>query len=436
MKGTSLTQTVGYLQLFRQNRNFRYLFFARISSLLGDWFNVLAVLALLRSMGHHSATSFGLVLILKTLPSLLMAPIAGVFADRMSRRLLMILSDIARFFILLAMLSLTFFPKVWLLYVLIVLQAMAATFFEPARNALLPEIVNDEELTAANTVGAASWSLMLTVGSLLGGLFTAFLGWQAAIAVDALTYLVSMMLLFRLQEPPMPARPKSNTSTSLIDLLGLRDLYEGWSYIFRRPRILSLVLVKTGWCLAGSINLVLTLLGERVFAVAGLPMLGVTVLYVARGIGTGLGPFVSRHLSQSREDAMERFIAVGFLCGAVFYMLIPLSPNLWIVCPLLVCAHLGGATIWVFSTIRLQQLVPNEVRGRVFATEQAGFTVAMAISTAVYSVFVDKEVASLRWITAFIGFGMIVPTVLWLLRGWRLGWAGEKAQQEAILKTV
>ena len=77
----------------------------------------------------------------------------------------------------------------------------------------------------------------------------------------------------------------------------------------------------------------------------------------------------------------------------------------------------------MFSTVRLQQLVPTEVRGRVFAVEQACFTCAYAVSTGVYGLAIDGEWVDLRVATAMLGLSLLVPTLGWLARGWRLGWA-------------
>ena len=87
----------GYLSVLRDHRDFRYLYLARTVSLLGDWFNLLAVLALTREIHGASAQVVGWVLILKLLPIFLLGPIAGVVADRFSRKRIMIASDLGRF---------------------------------------------------------------------------------------------------------------------------------------------------------------------------------------------------------------------------------------------------------------------------------------------------------------------------------------------------
>ncbi|MFT4974301.1 MAG: hypothetical protein ACI8S6_000183 [Myxococcota bacterium] len=410
---------VGYVALLRDNASFRRLFLSRLVSLFGDWFNLLAALALLRAIGAESAGAFGWVLILKMLPSALLAPVAGVVADRVSRRGLMIGADLVRAVIVAGMLLALWYPEPALIYALLGLQAAVSVFFEPARSALLPDIVSPEELTAANALGAATWSAMLALGSAAGGLFTATLGWQAALVVDVGSYLLSAVLLLGLVEPDWE-RSKARGLLS-----GFRDLAEGIRYMAGRGAVWTLALVKSGWMLgAGAATLLLTLLGEQVFSGAvGEGILAVTVLYMARGLGTGSGPILARWISSSDPPKMERLIGAGYITGGVFYLGVAVSPSLWVAAAMVTLAHLGGATCWVFSTIRLQQLVPSRLRGRVFAAEQAPLTLASAGVVAIYSGLSDRAGLPPRTLLAAMALSMSVPALAWTLRGRWLGWA-------------
>ena len=412
-------ETVGYMALWTGNPDFRRLFLARMVSLFGDWFNLLAVLALLREIGAVSASSFGAVLILKTLPIVFALPFAGLVVDRMPRTLVMIGADVARAAVVALMLLIAWWPNPMILYALVVCQAVASAFFEPARNALLPDIVEAGALTAANAMGAAMWSTMLAFGSAAGGLLTAWLGWKAAIGVDIFTYLLSAVFLWQIREPAHHVVTQATARPAEF----LRDLAGGALYLSRRPRARSLALVKAAWSTAGAITLVLTVLGEHRLSVAGMPLVAVSVLYVARGIGTGLGPFVARRISRSEPAAMERLITVGFGMGGLAYLLLPWAPSLAPAALIVVFGHVGGATVWVFSTIRLQQMVPTAVRGRVFAIENAAFTVVVAASTAVWGWATDRDVFSLEHATMALGVVLTAAGAWWALRGWRLGWA-------------
>lgn len=430
-----MAHQVGVGELFRGNRGFRALYGARLVSLFGDWFNLLAIIALLRELGEDGAGVLAWVLIFKTLPNVLMAPIAGVVADRFSRRSIMIASDLLRFIVVLGFFLVQLYPQVSLLVALVMLQAALGAFFEPARNAILPDIVSDQELTAANTMDAATWSAMLTLGAAAGGLFTAAFGWRMALLVDAGSYLLSFIFMLGVPEVGAP-KERAPGPRDLADALGLRDMAWGLRYIRTRPRVLSLALVKSGFCLAGGITLTLTMLGERVYPIFGQPELGVAMFYVARGLGTGVGPFLSRWLAREDAGAMERCIGYGFLCAALFYMALPLAPAAAVAALIVMVAHFGGSTIWVFSTIRLQQLVPGEVRGRVFAAEQACFTSTLAAMTWIYGRIMDSDLLPLPWVPALLGLSLLLATALWALRGWRFGWAGAAARQEAALSAA
>jgi len=438
---------IGILPLFRSNADFRNLFFSRLISLFGDWFNLLAILALLRDLGDHSAASFAGVLVVKSLPAFV-APMAGVLVDRLPRRQLMIVADALRTLVVLGMLSMIWVQSLPLLYTLIVLQTLLGSVFEPARNALLPDLVEPRALTAANAASAASWSLMLALGSALGGLFTGAFGWEAALILDAATYVGSVVFLAHIRDPPRQERHPVGAG-GLADLLGIRDLIEGLRFMLGKPRVWTLALVKPLWQVTGARVLVLTLLGEIVFFVPDWKLLAVSVLFVARGIGTGVGPFLSRWLTRSDPAAMERALIPAFIGGAVFYAVAAVAPSLWIAAPAVIIAHLGGATIWVFSSIRLQQIVPSQVRGRVFSTEHAGFTLVMAIATGAFGPLGDAlpgwidgsawtwleptgdpvRIAPRLLMLSLAGL-TLVPLGMWVVRGWWLGWGGEPEVME------
>ena len=399
---------VGYVELLRGNIQFRNLYIARLVSLLGDWFNLIAILALLRSIGADSASAFGGALIVKALPSVVVTPWAGDLADRFSRKGIMLMSDVLRAFVVFGLFIVLWYPSVPLVYALMVLQAALAGFFEPARSALLPDIVKPEELTAANALGAATWSAMLTIGTALGGIFTAFLGWKLALVVDIGSYLLSAWFLLRVIEPPLPEHPKSTK--------GMSAYGEGLRFMIQRPAIWTMATVKVGWNCVGAVTLMLTILGERQYTIAENAIMGASFFYMMRGLGTGIGPIVSRYLSGSDPVKMERMIGWSFVWAALCYNTVPWLGNaMWVGIAILL-AHLGGATVWVFSTIRLQQLTPTAYRGRVFATEQACFLIFFVLTNMGYGHVVDQGWLQADAALAVMGSTLLLPAFLWFIR--------------------
>lgn len=398
---------IGYIELLKRNTQFRNLYFARLISLLGDWFNLIALLALLRAIGAETAMAFGTALIVKSLPTALVSPWAGDVADRFSRKRVMVIADLLRALAVSGLFLVVFFPSPILIYSLIILQAAIAGFFEPARTALLPEIVRPEELTAANALGAATWSAMLTLGMAAGGLFTAYFGWKAALVVDIGTYLLSAVFVLQITEPQMALNAKNK---------GLKAYNDGLKYLLGNFEVWSMAAVKMGWNFVGAVTLMITVLGETKFAIGEKAILGVSFLYVMRGFGTGVGPIISRALSQSKPRRMEFLIGFSFVWAAAWYNLIPYMSHIIGVGICIFFAHLGGATAWVFSTIRLQQLTPSAFRGRVFATEQAAFLLFFVACNLVYGNGVDAGYFEAGNALAIMGTTLLIPAALWAVR--------------------
>ena len=401
-------KSIGYLQLFRQNSNFRKFYGAHLISLFGDWCNVLAMLSLLRSMGHEDAGSFGGIFIAKSVATLMMLPLGGVVVDRFSRKSLMFWTDIGRALIVCCFFAAPLLQSVFFVYVLLWMQAILGAFFEPAKHALLPDIVTKEELPAASAINAVTWSTMLSLGTAIGGYLADNFGWQAALSVDVSSYLISAALVFFLIEPPFTATYK--------EFQVIQPFVDGWQYIRNRFSVGALILVKMMWGVMGSVSVMLAMLGEGKYKMAAGATAGVSLLYMARGIGTGLGPFIAKNFVGRDAFKAELTIGLGFLFGGLFYMPLALMDNIWSVACLVTSAHLGGSVIWVFSTQRLQQLVPTEIRGRVFSWDLLGFLIVHCIAIWLYSEMVDSYQIEPDVALAWGGAFMMIPTGLWFAK--------------------
>lgn len=410
----------GYLELLRRNRPFRLLFWARTVSLLGDWFNMISVLALLDRIQGERAQAFGWVLILKLLPLLVLGPAAGVVADRLDRKRILVSTDLLRAAVVLGFLTLTFWPRLWLLYALTVLQVSISAFFEPARTAAMSQICRPEELVPANALGAVTWSIMLTLGAALGGLANHAFGWQVAMVLDAATYVVSALLVLPLRIPrPAPRALRAG----LWHTLGFGDAMDGLHYMWRNPAVATIVWAKGAWGVGGAITLLLTMFGERVYRVRDSAVLGMTVFYSARGLGTALGPMLSRRLASDRSRSMALAMSVSFVVAALFYVAFGSVHSLWLAAAFVVLAHFGGATIWVFSTVLLQRTVPIALQGRIFAAELALFTLTFTLSTYVYGRLLDHAGCDPFALMRALGWSFLLAGLGWslLARRWPLG---------------
>jgi predicted MFS family arabinose efflux permease len=415
----------GYMELLRRNRDFRLLWLGQVISQLGDWFDTIALFTLvLRLTG--SGRAIGLVLVARFLPSVVLGPLSGVLADRFNRRHIMIASDAIRAVVVLGFLFVRRPEHVWLIYVLTVLQLAFSAFFEPARSAAVPSVVSERELVTANSLSSVTWSAMLTLGAAVGGPVTDWFGTDAAFVIDSLTYLVSALLIFAVRLPRRPPRPK--TKLTVAKALGFTDTVEGLRYVLKRPRVLAVLLVKPAWGLGGGILTLLPVFGEKIFrfsfhAGVASAAAGLSILYAARGLGTAIGPVLARRIASSTREQMQNAIGISFIIGGVFYIAFGVSTSFTLALIMLAVAHMGGSTLWVFSTVLLQSSVEDDFRGRVFAAELMLLTLTLAASNYATGEALDSFQISPRAITVFIGIFFTLPGLLWFLtrRMWDKG---------------
>jgi MFS family permease len=409
-KGVEQERPSGYLELLRSNRNFRQLWLGQVVSQLGDWFDTIALYALLLRL-TGSGRAVGLLLVARFLPSFIVGPLSGVVADRFSRRTIMIVSDVLRAIVVLGFLLVRRPEQIWLVYALTILQLVFSTFFEPAKTAVIPSIVSGRELLAANAISSVTWSVMLTLGAAVGGVVTGWFGTDAAFILDSLTYLVSALLVASVRFPRRPVRVKQKLT--LGKALGITDTIEGARYVWQRPRVFALMMVKPAWGLGGGILTLLAVFGEKVFPVGGRAAIGIGILYAARGIGTAIGPIMMRRISGETRENMQTAIGIAFLIGGVGYIAFGSSTSFALAIILLMFGHMGGSILWVNSTVLLQRVVEDNFRGRVFAAELALLTLAMAASNYATGELLDHFHFSPRTVTIGIGIFFLLPGLLW-----------------------
>jgi MFS family permease len=403
----------GYLALLRQNRNFRRLWLGQVVSQLGDWLDYVALVTLLLSL-THSGTAVAGMLVARFLPTFLVSPMAGVVVDRLDRKRVMVAADLARAVLVLGLLTIRRADQVWLAYAVVAAVVSMTAFFEPARTASIANVAAPEDLVTANALGAITWSVSLAAGAGIGGFLTAIAGSRTAFVLDALSFACSAWLIGGITLPTRPVAAAKRVGVAA--LLGFVDLADGARYLRRHPPVAGLVVMKAGWSLAaGGLVLLHSILGERVYPIWGSAAAGIGLLATTRGIGTALGPIAARRLGGDTPGAMARAIGAGFLTASVLYVLFAALTTLPLALLALAAAHMGGSTVWVFSTTLLQRLVPDALRGRVFATELALLTLGFTISSLATGWALDTLGIGPRPLTALLGVFALLPGTAWIL---------------------
>ncbi|MEX1007371.1 MAG: MFS transporter [Acidimicrobiia bacterium] len=390
--------------LLGRNREFRRLFFASVISLGGDWFLFVAITGLiLETTGR--AIDVGLAILAQQAAFFLASPVAGVLADRLDRRKLMIWCDLARVAICAAFL-LVGPDTVWLAYPLLALLSVFSAPFEPSSNAAIPNLVEPEDLPTANALGGSLWGTMLAVGAAVGGVVSTVFGRDTAFVIDAMSFLLSALVLsgirrsFSEQREPDHEHPKMVAAT-----------VEVVHYARSDRRVFALISVKGGFGLAAGVLALIPVFGVDVFDKGDI---GVGVLMAARGVGALIGPFFGHRLSGPEHRRLFRVIGLALGVFGLSYMALGLAPALWVAAVVIFVAHLGGGTQWALSTYGLQVLVPDYIRGRVFAVDFALITLSLGISSLVASAIAD---AAGPRVAAFVvgGFAVAWAVAWWVL---------------------
>lgn len=406
-----------YWRLLKSNRNFRLLWLAQMVSEIGDWFYSIAIFSLLLEL-TGSAKAVATAVVLQVLPQFFIAPLAGVVNDRVSRRRVMILADLARAVIVLGMLAVRSREMVPLIYALLVLQTFMWSFFEPGRTAVVPTITSSEDETlVANALSSTTWSFNLMFGSALGGLVAVALGREAVFVINSATFLVSAFFVKRMRFTEL--HTDGTRPLRLRDLADFSPVWEGVRYVMSDARLLATLLVKAGLGFMGAHWVILPIFGERVFPVdiGGLDasragMLGMSVLMGCRGAGALLGPLIGGYWAGRDRSRLLAGILIGFLAIAAGYVALGAAPTIFLAAAAVVVAHAGGSVIWVFSTTLLHFQAEDRFRGRVFSADFAFLVLTMSLVSYAAGMAIDYSV-SVRTIAMLTGLLALVPAALW-----------------------
>ena len=402
---TKQEKLVGYFELLLTNSNFRWLWAGQVVSLLGDWFNLIAAAILIRNI-TESKLALGVLFTIRMLAPFFVAPLAGICADRFNRKHILIITDIIRGLLLFGFLFVKTEKDIWLLYVLTMLLFAVSGFFSPARSAILPDITTRRELGTANALSATTWSVMLALGAAIGGFTAGLFGVHTAFIIDGFTFFVSAGILIQIK---LPIRFTATT--------GIRggSKFSALGYMSRHPDIFFIALHKAAIALLLSSGYMIAQveIAKSHFIIGKGGAISLGLMYCMNGVGSGIGPIVARYWTGDRDKPLRRSISLGYLIGSVGLAIAAPLLSLPIVVLGGFVRSVGGGIAWVFSTQLLLQLAPNEIRGRIFGTEFALFTLMGGIATATVGAMLDIfGVQAVLWgMTAL----PLIPAVLWWL---------------------
>ncbi|MEQ4301275.1 MFS transporter [Plantactinospora sp. B6F1] len=395
------------VSVLTRNRDFRRLFTAELVVFGADWFVMVPLLVLLPEL-TGSGVWGALVLAVDNSILALLLPYAGTVADRLDRKRILIVANLTALTAIVLLLGVRGSGTAWLALVAVGGVAVAKAFYSPAASAALPNVVDPEDLAAANAIAGSAWGTMSIVGASLGGVLTAAVGPYTCFWVALVGLAVAAGLTWLIRRPMQQPRDHGLAVPRPWVALG-----EATRYIGHRPRVLALVTVKSAVGLGNGVLTVFPLLAT----VYGVGPIGTGLLFAVRGAGAVVGPLLMRRVLKHRS-----WLFTGLALSMSLYGLgyLGVSVTRWfpLVLVLVFVAHLAGGSNWVMSNYALQAEVPDRLRGRVFATDMMLATVAIALSQFVVAGVVDH--VDQRVVLAGCGLTTLVYALGWWVATRRL----------------
>ncbi len=373
------------LGLFRRSPPFGFLFLATAGSSVGTY---LAAIAL--TVDVYDRTESGVwvaaLLIADFLPIVLIGLLLGPLVDRLSRRRLMIVSDLVRFGVFAA---LPFVDSAASVVGLAAISGIATGFFVPAVYAGLPNLVPEDELTNANSLLATVETLAWMVGPVLGGLLLTVWGTTVPYTVNAITFLVSAAFVSRISEGLL-------RSEEPLTRGHWRDVADGFKLVVTARPLRTVLVVWTVVLVgAGAIHVAEVFFAKETLDAGNL---GFGLIIAASGVGLATGSFLAAP-ALGRVGLRRHYVGsialMGFGWGGA-----ALSGTIWLVVPFVIAGAVGNGSAVVCNQLLIQRGAPDQYRGRAVATLMSATYAVLGLAMATAGLLTDIYGARAIWIAA------------------------------------
>jgi MFS family permease len=343
-----------YRQLLR-NRNLARLLFGEFVSGIGDWLYLVAILIVIYAE-TKSAVLLGLMGAARILPYVILSVPAGFVVDHFDRRMVLLVTDIARGVLMLVLAGLVVIDAPVLFIVAIsILAACFSTFFGPALAALLPTLVDESELGPANSAWATLDNLAFIVGPALAGVLIAAGGLALAFLLNAFSFAVVAVILFKLPRAAPAAAPEES-GPEAPKATGWRELVGPLAGPFLLDSITSVI--------GGGLGVLTVVIAIDVLAAGEA---GTGYLNAATGVGGVLAGFAAGSLVARRLSVP---LLIGGFAGGIGLIWLGFTNSL-VPAMLAIGFGVAGALLLdVVNTTLIQRIVPDELRGRALGVIQ------------------------------------------------------------------
>jgi MFS family permease len=364
-----------YRDLLR-NRNFLYLWSSQMVSAIGDWVIVAVLLTAINALSGGKSYAISLLMLAEFLPAVLLGFLAGVFIDRLDRKNTLIICDISRAFLVV---FLPFIHDLWLIYVIVFVMQTFSTIYGPAKDASIPDLVERNQLTNANSLNLLTLYASMAFGTAIAGAVIGFFAYLArinpgffgryinpngaAFFIDSLSFLLSAYFIFKIvgfKRRPKEQRVRLNANQVSS------DFREGYNYLRHDP-LTRVILILTLACFLGGGTIYVLTVG---FVTYVLGASGQTFIYILTTLlfgmmGGSILAGVLRH--RIRKERVLGIAIATFGAGVIAFSLITVRALSFAI---VVAAGIAMGYGTVGMVTLLQERVAEEFRGRAFAAIQ------------------------------------------------------------------
>jgi MFS family permease len=397
-----------------RQRNFTLLWLGATISMIGDWMLFIGLPVYIYSL-TGSTLATGITFMIEIVPNVLLSSVAGVFVDRWNRKRVMVAADLLRALAVLLLLAVGSTQQVWLAYIAALIMSIASQFANPAESALIPQLVDEAHLVAANSLNSLSVNLTRLIGPTVGGALIAVLGFNSVVLIDSASFLLSGLLIsliaVRSSQPSAPAAAETQAA-SWISVW--REWWSGLQFVRQDRTIVAIFLIIGAVMPAEGIL--------RVEFVSFIKQLGggaweYGLIASAQAIG---GLIASLAITRvGRAVPAYRLVGMSGVINGLLLLAIFNFRSLPIALVLFVLAGFPVVGFFVSLTTLLQTNVPDQYRGRVFGAfgttialmTLLGMGIASALGDLLGTSLMLNIVASLNVLAGLLAFLLLQSVV-------------------------
>ncbi|TET87874.1 MAG: MFS transporter [Sulfurovum sp.] len=369
----------------------------QLISYFGTWFSQVAIFSMIVAYGADAIT-IAFTAAMAMLPAVVLAPVIGIIIDRIDFKKLMMTLLVVEIFMTLSFVFINSLEYVWVLMILIFIRSSAASMLFSAEMTLFPKILQGEMLKNTNEIHSIIWSLCYASGMAVGGIATYYLGYDTAFIIDAVLYIIAVLLLLGL---------KLSLEKTVHTDSNWQMFKDGFNYLISQKKILHLILLHAALGFT-SFDALVTLLADFKYKEVIAVPLAIGWINATRALALMIGPFFISKLVN--KNTLHYFF---FLQGLGIILWSYLQFDFYISLIALFVAGFFTTTLWSYTYLLIQEETEQKYMGRVISYNDMFFMLSNVI-TALFIGYTAKWGMSLQNITIVLGYGFILTALYYV----------------------